>query len=65
MQGDCDEDPFNPTYEGLAQAGQGKPDFSVYVISGPASQTAGNAMNLWANKDRVVDGDKFWVDVRA
>jgi hypothetical protein len=65
VQGDCDEYPFNSTYEGSSQALQGKYNFSVYVINGPENQAAGNAMNLWANKDRLVDGDKFWVDVRS
>lgn len=63
VQGDCDEYPFNATYEGSSQASKGKYNFSVYVISGPENQYAGNQMNMWANRERLVDGDKYWINV--
>lgn len=57
---DCDEYPFASTYEGAASGG----DFSVRGIPSNQNQAAGRALNAWYNTFRILDLDRFYVDVR-
>ncbi|GAA0629083.1 NucA/NucB deoxyribonuclease domain-containing protein [Streptomyces crystallinus] len=66
---ECDEYPFQSTYQGAA-AGDYDPhqlpnNFSVMPVPGPENGAAGNLLLDFYNKNRVVDGpdDGFWVQI--
>ncbi|MGG1573516.1 NucA/NucB deoxyribonuclease domain-containing protein [Fictibacillus sp. NRS-1165] len=60
---DCDEYPFASTWEGSAT--NGSDNFSVRLISSDSNQAAGSWLATWYAYDRVLDGDRFHVQVEA
>ncbi|MEV7908219.1 NucA/NucB deoxyribonuclease domain-containing protein, partial [Streptomyces anulatus] len=65
IQGDCDEFPFNATYNGSYQYKKGEKKFSVRVINGQQNQDFGSALNKWFNRERILDHDKFFVRFKS
>ncbi|WP_371778683.1 LamG-like jellyroll fold domain-containing protein [Streptosporangium subroseum] len=66
-QGDCDEFPFNATWEGSSQASRQPPtyNFSVWVIDGKHNQNfGGKVAGPWMAKERLLNHDKFFVDIQ-
>ncbi|MBN6058405.1 DNRLRE domain-containing protein [Nonomuraea sp. RK-328] len=56
----CDEYPFASTHEGLHKAGI---NFSVAWVEGPDNCSGGAKLVDWYQKNRILEGDPFWVDV--
>jgi hypothetical protein len=56
----CDEFPFATTYQGAAYAGY---NYSVAIIPGDDNCSSGSTTNQWYQRNRILDKDKFWVDV--
>ncbi|MEU1729378.1 NucA/NucB deoxyribonuclease domain-containing protein [Nonomuraea sp. NPDC005692] len=56
----CDEYPFASTHEGLDKAGI---NFSVAWVEGPDNCSGGAKLVDWYQKNRILEGDPFWVDV--
>ncbi|MFI6498907.1 DNRLRE domain-containing protein [Nonomuraea typhae] len=65
IQGDCDEYPFNATLNGVHyQQMEGVRNYSVAVINGPENLKWGALMNRWFSRERVLDGDRFFVRLK-
>lgn len=67
--GNCDEFPFQSTREGSAHRDPTTKkftnNFSVFIIDGPLNQLWGTAvLNVWYCNERIVDGDKFWINLQ-
>jgi hypothetical protein len=63
---DCDEYPFSATYEGAARhLYQDVPygQFSVRPVLFSDNQEAGNRLGTWYGRDRILDGDAFYVKI--
>ena len=56
----CDEYPFATTYEG---SNNGNKRFSARVIDGADNQAAGGRLKIFYHKNRILDGDPFFVRV--
>jgi len=59
----CDEYPFQSTYQGSAMGGAGTSHFSVQVIPTDQNRAGGAELNDFYNAQRILDQDKFYVDV--
>ena len=57
----CDEYPFATTHEGAASAGN---NVSVKPVDKLHNRDAGNDLNFFYERFRILDGDKFWVRVK-
>ncbi|WP_051428409.1 NucA/NucB deoxyribonuclease domain-containing protein [Bacillus sp. J33] len=60
---DCDEYPFASTWQGSST--NGSDNFSVSLISSDSNQAAGTWLGTWYAYDRILDGDRFHVQVEA
>ncbi|QNP72215.1 hypothetical protein IAG44_24235 [Streptomyces roseirectus] len=64
---DCDEYPFSATYEGAArhlyQPGVPYGQFSVRPVLFSDNQEAGSRLGAWYGRDRILDGDRFYVRI--
>ncbi len=60
---ECDEFPFASTWEGSAM--NGLDWFSVRLISKESNGAAGAWLGAWYAYDRILDGDRFYVNVEA
>ncbi|WP_416973934.1 NucA/NucB deoxyribonuclease domain-containing protein [Streptomyces sp. 4F14] len=64
---DCDEYPFSATYEGAARhlyetnVPYGR--FSVRPVLFSDNQEAGSRLGTWYGRDRILDGDRFYVRI--
>ncbi|BFP51234.1 hypothetical protein OH733_04995 [Streptomyces griseus] len=61
----CDEYPFQSTYQGSAMGGAGVSHFSVDVISTEHNRKAGEHLDKFYNEQRILDLDRFYVVVLA
>ncbi|MFD3782186.1 hypothetical protein [Streptomyces sp. NPDC058612] len=59
----CDEYPFQSTYQGSAMGGAATSHFSVDVISTAHNRKAGEHLDKFYNDQRILDQDRFYVDV--
>ncbi|MEU5869859.1 hypothetical protein ABZ815_52475, partial [Nonomuraea sp. NPDC047529] len=60
--GSCDEFPFNDTYQGVRYTrDKALKNYSVAVIDGTQNSNFGSAQSLWYSRDRVIDGDRFFI----
>ncbi|GEM_PF-4431617 len=59
---DCDEYPFASTKEGVLNAGD---DFSVRPINASDNQSGGGSLVFWYAKQRMLDGDTFYVWIKG
>lgn len=57
----CDEYPFASTYQGAALAGPG--NFSVASVAGLDNTTAGGRLGAFYQRNRIYDGEEFYVDI--
>ncbi|WP_433511797.1 LamG-like jellyroll fold domain-containing protein [Nonomuraea sp. CA-143628] len=59
---DCDEFPFASTLEG-AQRATPFFNFSVQWVNQAANRSHGTVLNAWYDNNRMLNFDKFWVDL--
>ncbi|MGW0802631.1 LamG-like jellyroll fold domain-containing protein [Nonomuraea sp. NPDC002799] len=59
---DCDEFPFASTLEG-AQRATPFFNFSVQWVDQSANRSHGTVINAWYDNNRMINYDKFWVDL--
>jgi hypothetical protein len=65
---DCDEYAMASTYEGAARyiyenAPQYELDYSVRWVNRDQNQEAGRRIGRWYETDRLIDQDRFFVDI--
>ncbi|MER5621235.1 hypothetical protein ABT061_09350 [Streptosporangium sp. NPDC002544] len=61
-RGSCDEFPFNDSYQGVKYTrDKGSRNYSVAVIDHDQNTNFGSAMSVWYSKDRVINGDRFFI----
>lgn len=58
---DCDEYPFQSTYEGAAS---GDDNYSARALDKDDNQTAGRKLGAWYTWERILDDDPFYVFIR-
>ncbi|GAA4703797.1 NucA/NucB deoxyribonuclease domain-containing protein [Phytohabitans rumicis] len=59
----CDEYPFQSTWQGSSIGGDGTSHFSVDVIDTSHNRVGGEHLNKFYNERRIIEQDKFYVDV--
>ncbi|MFF0449007.1 hypothetical protein ACFYT4_21800 [Streptomyces sp. NPDC004609] len=59
----CDEYPFQSTYQGSSMGGAETSHFSVQVISADQNRKAGEHLDKFYNQERILDQDEFYVVV--
>jgi hypothetical protein len=59
----CDEYPFQSTWQGSSIGGDGTSHFSVDVIDTDHNRVGGEHLNRFYNEQRIIEQDKFYVDV--
>jgi hypothetical protein len=57
---DCDEIPFARTYEG---ASVGDNNYSAYPVLSTDNQLSGSFWGAWLSQDRILDGDRFQIQI--
>ncbi|MDG4857024.1 NucA/NucB deoxyribonuclease domain-containing protein [Streptomyces sp. T-3] len=55
----CDEYPFASTHEGASK----NPDFSCHMVPANQNSQEGSNRGAWYGNNRVLEKDKFWVNV--
>ncbi|MFF4187640.1 NucA/NucB deoxyribonuclease domain-containing protein [Streptomyces sp. NPDC001691] len=55
----CDEYPFASTHQGASV----NPDFSCHMVPAAQNRLEGRARQSWYNTNRLLENDKFWVNV--
>ncbi|MGW9301443.1 NucA/NucB deoxyribonuclease domain-containing protein [Streptomyces cyaneofuscatus] len=61
----CDEYPFQSTWQGSSVGGSSTKHFSVEVIDREQNRVGGEHLNAFYNSQRIIEQDKFYVDVLA
>jgi hypothetical protein len=61
----CDEYPFKSTWQGSSIGGDGTDHFSVEVITREQNSKGGQHLQEFYNAQRIIEQDKFYVDVLA
>jgi Deoxyribonuclease NucA/NucB len=59
---DCDEYPFESTWQGAHTSGSSQ-RYSVQPLPVSENRSAGNALGQWYFNDRILEGDRFWVQI--